>query len=1066
MATILENIKRAKRNARNECDDLLKDNGKITEAEIREEIKVALKRKLGANFHNFKSLVSEITEKFRLMYNTKSGKILELSDDKDHKPWLEDNPDRIKNGEYWEIYKTYLKEEENFAEAAINDIDSSTQKILAKLEDPQDASHSKWDRRGVVIGSIQSGKTANFIGLINKARDAGYKFIVVLSGTNNDLRQQTQERIDDGFIGYYTSTYSEAKGNPQVYNFLGKLRQNKFPDKHQWPLHGTFNKLNGDFNKAAFERLPKQNLGNNRDASYIFVIKKNKTPLTRLIQWLLKHSQCKAGASGFERVPPLNETNTSDPPFINDFPILVLDDECDHYSVDTKERPEISPGVLDEEYDPKTINGLIRKLLFCFSRRGYVGYTATPFANIFIHEGAYAKNYGPDLFPKSFMFDIRPPSNHQGLETLFAETDEDDPSGADQSNFIITISDFCENSYDLFCNKGWVPYKHNKNHIPIYDQNSGILDEDLLDEDTLNFYIELLEFSGSNNTQKINLPPSIIHAVMSFIIASTIRNVRSYEEIFSHKSMLIHVSKFINVQEKIEIEIQKLIKSILDVLRYKKEFFFKSMKHIYENYFLEHTKEFKSNKKVILFEELEHHEKGIEWIIKEINGRDGESNIYRMSGKGGNKPNYRKYKNDWNVGLTTIIIGGDKLSRGVTFEGLTTSYFLRASRMYDTLMQMGRWFGYRQGYEDVCRLYTSAELRQNFIDINIASERLRARVSYMQEHKRTPADFGLAVQQSPGLLITSKVKMRDGHEFSLDFSGSGIQMTTLPWDVDVIKSNFQITSDLIKTLGKESEGPEITRNRGKIPNPKNKKKQELISTWKNTHVWTNVSNESVVDYLRSFKEHENSNFHCEQISRYISDAVGQNCLTNWNVVLCGNGNSKHQWEIGNKKVELIERMPSPDSNSNEKKASFGAIWDPKDETMDISNDDYLAAWLAAEKDKLEDDRNSNIKFSQEIRRKRSEKKGILLIYPILPVLRETVIKYMPEKIYKGNDFKLKAWNPFKEKFVRQRENIKDIYDRKPIISIAISLPEIDKEISIPYVGNNIFYAEEQKANNN
>ena len=163
------------------------------------------------------------------MYNTKSGKILELSDDKDHKPWLEDNPDRIKNGEYWEIYKTYLKEEENFAEAAINDIDSSTQKILAKLEDPLDTSHSKWDRRGVVIGSIQSGKTANFIGLINKARDAGYKFIVVLSGTNNDLRQQTQERIDDGFIGYYTSTYSEAKGNPQVYNFLGKLRQNKFP---------------------------------------------------------------------------------------------------------------------------------------------------------------------------------------------------------------------------------------------------------------------------------------------------------------------------------------------------------------------------------------------------------------------------------------------------------------------------------------------------------------------------------------------------------------------------------------------------------------------------------------------------------------------------------------------------------------------------------------------------------------------------------------------------------------------------------------------------------------------
>ena len=390
MVSIIENINRAKKSIRIECDYLFKDNGKITEKEIREEVKVALKKRLGENFHNFKSLVNETTEKFLFMYNTKPGEILGLSDDKDHKPWLEDNPDRVKNGEYWEIYKTYLKEEENFSESAINDIDSSTQKILAKIEDPKDDTHLKWDRRGVVIGSIQSGKTANFIGLINKARDAGYKFIVVLSGTNNDLRQ-TQERIDDGFIGYYTSSYSDSKGNPQIMNPLGRLRQTKFPDKHQWPLHGTFNKLNGDFNKAAFERLAKQKLGKNRDASYIFVIKKNKTPLTRLIQWLLTHTQCKAGASGFERVPPLNETNRSEPPFINDWPILVLDDECDHYSVDTKERPEITPGVLDEEYDPKTINGLIRKLLICFSRRAYIGYTATPFANIFIHEGDMQK---------------------------------------------------------------------------------------------------------------------------------------------------------------------------------------------------------------------------------------------------------------------------------------------------------------------------------------------------------------------------------------------------------------------------------------------------------------------------------------------------------------------------------------------------------------------------------------------------------------------------------------------------------------------------------------------------
>ena len=1053
-------IELAKKIIRLECDFIFKDNNKIHKEDIKKIVKKQLEEKLG-NFQNLNSLINEVTEKFLNLYNTKQGETLGLSDDKDHKPWLEDDPDRVRNGQYWEIYRKFLREEENFSESSINDIDASTQKILAKLEDPEDKDYTTWDRRGVVIGSIQSGKTANFIGLINKARDVGYKFIVVLSGTNNDLRQQTQERIDDGFIGYYTSDYS-SPNTPVISNPLGLFRSEEFPDSHQWPLHGTFNKLNGDFNKAAFESLPKQNISENLDASYIFVMKKNKTPLTRLIQWLTKHMQCATGAGGFERIPPLNETNEAEPPFIKDFPLLLLDDECDHYSVDTGIRPkkfENGRWVYDPEYDPKAINGLIRKLLFCFSRRSYVGYTATPFANVFVAEQAYAKNYGPDLFPKSFMFDVRPPSHHQGLETLFSELDEDDPpQSQDQSNFIITINDFCDNPYDLSCNMGWIPYKHNKNHIPVYNQQKGILDDQLIDMDTLNFYLEILEFSSSNNNQTINLPPSMIHAAMSFIIASTIRNVRSYEELFEHKSMLIHVSKFVNVQERIENDIRRLIQAILDILKYKKEHFFLCLKHIFENYFLEYTKEYLDEEKDnITFEQLRHNENGIEWIINEI-----KNNIFRMSGRGGNKPNYRKYKNDTGVGLTTIVIGGDKLSRGVTFNGLTTSYFLRASRMYDTLMQMGRWFGYRPGYEDVCRLYTSSELRQNFIDINIASEELRARVAYMQEHNRTPADFGLAVRQSPGLLITSKVKMRDGIEVNIDYSGSGRQMTTLPWDIDKIAENFDLTSNFIKSLKSESEGPTIKRDWGKIPFPEVGDKHHSVTT-KNSYIWKKVNHEKIIDYLRSFKEHADSHFNCEHISKYISDAVDHNCLTEWNVMLFGNGNSKYDdWTVGDKKVELIERMPSADSSSKDNKASFGAIWDPNHETFDIEKKDYLEAWLAAEKNKKDKDRNTEIKFSQEIRRKRPESRGILLIYPIVPLIKEIVINTLDKKIFKGTDFKNKIWNPFKKEFLRKRKNIKEISERKPLISIALSIPEISQGVTTPYVGNNRYYDEEHE----
>ena len=222
--------------------------------------------------------------------------------------------------------------------------------------------------------------------------------------------------------------------------------------------------------------------------SYIFVCKKNKTPLTNLIKWLCTLQQCKNpnGAAGFEKIP---ETNTEKPPFISDFPLLLIDDECDHYSVDTG-NPPMEDGKFLEEYDPKTINGLIRKLLQCFSRRAYGGYTATPFANIYIHDEKIHKDYGEDLFPKSFIYDVRPPENHKGLESIFGENEEEDNGIASEnvSHFLIPINDFCRYPDDLFCKEGWIPPKHKSYHIPIYDQNKDPVDDNI-DEDSLSFYL-------------------------------------------------------------------------------------------------------------------------------------------------------------------------------------------------------------------------------------------------------------------------------------------------------------------------------------------------------------------------------------------------------------------------------------------------------------------------------------------------------------------------------------------------------------------------------------------------
>ena len=1047
MITDLEVINFAKKRIRNECDYILKKDGKITRDTILGETQKEFQNKLG-NFSNIESLITETADFFVDIYKIKIGEVLGLSDDENHLPWL-NNKNLKRSQVHWEIYKEYLKDEEGFPEPAIVDIDKSTEVILDKLEDPKRP--GSWDRRGVVIGSVQSGKTANFIGLINKARDAGdgYKFIVILSGANNDLRQQTQERIDDGYVGVYTSEYSKIGQHGATYTPLGLLRHGKHEGDFQWPLNGTYNDIKGDFNNRAFEGLPKQNINADDNTSYVFVCKKNKTPLTKLIQWICKHPQAKNGGNGFEN---MKETNKTEPPYITTFPLLLLDDECDHYSVDTNKKPKKEDGTFDEEYDPKTINGLIRKLLMCFSKKCYVGYTATPFANIFISDQAKAKNYGPDLFPKSFMFDIRPPSNHQGLESLFSSYDDDEEGSEEPSNFIIPIKDFCNDFKDLNCDTGWMPYKHNKHHIPEYDQNNGFVDENILDDRTLNFYIALRDFSKNNKNKKIDFPPSLIHSVMSFIIASAVRNVRSFEQIGQHKSMLIHVSKFINVQERIEEQLHLLIQTILDIIKYKKSYFYECLKEIYETYFLEYTKEFNdSTRPNISFEDLEHNEKGIKWIINEI-----KKNIYRMSGQNGNKPNYRQYKRDFKVGLTTIIIGGDKLSRGVTFNGLSTSYFLRSSKMYDTLMQMGRWFGYRIGYDDLCRLYTSPELKQNFININIASEELRARVKYMQEQGRTPKDFGLAVKTSPGLMITSKLKMQDGKIINPNITRTSRQTTTNTWEENKILSNYETTDKFLKNLGKEQEGPIIKRDRGTLKTPNGPVK--IDHKFNNTYCWENIHYSKIKDFLSKFYEHESSQFNAHHITKYIEFCVNKKYLTSWNVILAGDGNSNIEMNLGGKKINLIERLPTDDSSEIEKKASFGAIWDPRHEFLDLNKKAYQDSWLEAQRHLLKDSRIEATRFAQSMRRKRDKEKGIILLYPIVPIIYKTVNQ--EKELSNIKKFKDK-WENYKKNFIRKGKLNEDCKRRKAIICLGLSLPELEDVIAPAYVGNNKYWEEEQ-----
>ena len=997
-----------------------------------------------------RQLYEDIRDEMFQLFFTKKGEFIGLSDDKDHEKWF----DRkfIENKPFWEIYRQILVEESKMPIEAINDLDKSTDLILSDLEKP--SREGRWDRRGMVIGSVQSGKTANFLGLINKARDTGYKFIVILSGANNDLRQQTQQRIDQGYIGL--QTYAIYKDEAKEENRLGLLRRSLYSGKYQTPTTGTIDLIKGDFNTSRGKTLARHYIQKTDFNSYVFVCKKNKTPLTTLIKWLFTLQQCKNAndAAGFEKIP---ETNTEKPPFIYDFPLLLIDDECDHYSVDTG-KPPMEDGKFLEEYDRKTINGLIRKLLQCFSRRAYIGYTATPFANIYIHDEKIHKDYGEDLFPKSFIYDIRPPENHKGLESIFGEHEEEDNGiiSENVNDFLIPINDFCRNPNDLFCKEGWFPPKHFKTHIPIYDQSKDAIDNNL-DEDTLNFYLKLIDITKNKFNRSINLPPSLMHAIISFILACSVRNIRSLQQFHAHKSMLIHVTKFVAPQEIIAGEIRLLFNSILECLKEdseNKEIFHKSLKSIYEAYFMKETIEFKDEKKeTVTYEKILHNESGIRFCVSEIS-----RNIFKMSGNI-SKPDYEDYKKKHDFGLMTIIIGGDKLSRGVTFDGLSTSYFLRSSKMFDTLMQMGRWFGYRQGYEDLCRLYTSADLLDAFVEICVASEKVRSEIRTMQKLGKTPKDFGLWIQNSPysHYIPTAKNKMRHTKQLKVNYSAWGNQMPTLPWKKETVLNNFQLTSDFIEKL-KEPNEVNIKRDWGKNKLRIKKKliEKDIKILAKPSYYWKNVNHKIVEDYLSSFTAHETSKFQPKEMAEYIKNAAKKkNMLTNWSVALIGNGSSGLMEKIAGKEVNLAFRKPK--NTFTEDKAAYGVIWDPNHEALDIDAEKYQEANKEVySKNNEESDASIEARFTKILREKRSNKNGLLLIYPILPMDYKSVPRLNEDKnVIK--DFS-NSWIKFKKNFKLEKDDslVKIIKERKAMISIAASFPKTSEDLATNVIVNNVY----------
>lgn len=621
-----------------------------------------------------------------------SMKIGSMLTAKDYVPWLDAARASI-TPYYWNRYRQLLAEK-GFSGDVLVTLDDVTDRILNLLENP--VKTDSWDRRGMVVGHVQSGKTANYTGLICKAADAGYRLIIVIAGIHNNLRNQTQMRIDEGFVGRDSARLLSNRDDP-AQRFIGVGRF----DKSRRPV--TFTNSIRDFSKALASGVgvPLDNL---REPA-IFVIKKNSATLKNLISWLQEHNQ---------------RTGTS----VIDAPMLLIDDEADNASINTAKGPD----------EATRINGQIRSLLKLFDHSCYVGYTATPFANIFIDPDSETEMLGEDLFPRDFIVSLDPPTNYFGANRVFIE---------DSEAIIRPIRD----------NGDLLPIQHKKDFVVR------------------------------------GLPRSLERAVRAFFVARAIRLARG--QLRKHCSMLVNASRFTDVQRQLRNEIHALVDRIRASVRV--------------NGALPESKALQDAEIAALHAVWqEEYAEGSEFSWQDIQSHLLESiapvSVVEVNSRSSGNLNYSDHEEN---GLNVIAVGGFSLSRGLTLEGLMVSYFLRNSMMYDTLMQMGRWFGYRPGYDDLCRVWMPEEAEGWYAHIAESIEELRDELRSMEAVGATPEQFGLKVRSHPDtLIVTARNKMGSGEKLvvSIGLANKFAETAILKRDLESLRANRNATKSLAKSL--------------------------------------------------------------------------------------------------------------------------------------------------------------------------------------------------------------------------------------------------------------------------
>lgn len=797
------------------------------------------------------NLKNDLYQEFSPKFSESSSKILQIVSPK-HIEWLKDKKDNISFNQ-WHFFSDYLINNKHFPDYCLEPIDKITDKIIDLMQDPTKEEQVKV--KGLLMGEVQSGKTNTFTAVCHKAIDVGWKFIIILAGMTNDLRVQTQKRMNSDLIGENLSIIAKEQ-------FCGIK---KYSEKYKkssavfWNLTTT---------EDDFVQTQKSDKFDDRDNHVVIAIcKKNSGILNNLITWL----------GGNEK----SEINLDRKEIAKKMPCLIIDDESDQASINSKK---------DEE-EATAVNKAIRKLTEFFDKSAYLAVTATPFANIFINPqlDMYLKDNPrkeqlPDLYPKDFILVKPSPDNYTGVVQLFGEGDKENYNKL-QEQVVIPINKDDEN--EIF--------------------KTPLKKESIIDK----------------------LPPSLIEAIRYFICCCAIKEFY-YDD---HCTMLIHVDfrkdhhKIISdlVYDFIEQDMNSImLEKGLDDKDLENSSTFNLYKKIWncgcqrKNHkekaptFLDITKkEFIEVWKNYLY-------KAIEKIRLETINSDNDGEKLTSI-----------YENHKNTKL--IAVGGYALARGITLEGLCVTYLCRKTSSIDTLLQMGRFFGYREKCINYMKIWMTETIEEMYEEAAQAQEEFISQVQEMNDSPNAnPLSFGFKIRKAPSYLklrIAATNKMRHSQEVILDVNipGHALQSSKLPMDPDELDKNIS----------------EVTSFLSKIGNPNSEKRNEHGNN--KDIVWKNVDPEKIATLIDNFNAYGWGDVNKQSISKYIREQL---LNENWQVRVISKRSNEENLEnvfglnqkIGKAKCQLkVKKL----DNCNYFYFNKGAIMSGDDLGRCLSHDDFI-----------------------------------------------------------------------------------------------------------------------------